>query len=105
VGSDGTANVNFNTDRFTLEKLFEGDGTAIIIHEGRDNYANIPRRYLPANVEPMLPDTATLATGDSGARVACGVVKKVVRRDKGGKGDRGNKGNNADWDDDDRHDR
>ena len=44
-------------------------------------------------------------TGDSGKRVACGVVEKVVRRDKGGKGDRGNKGNNGDWDDDDRHDR
>ena len=79
------------------------DGSAIIIHEGRDNYANIPDRYTVASVPG--PDMMTKNTGDSGKRVACGVVKKVVRRDKGGKGDTGNKGNNSDWDDDDSHDR
>jgi Cu-Zn family superoxide dismutase len=100
VRSDGTANVNFSTDRFTLEALFDGDGSAIIIHAGRDNYANIPPRYLAAGVS--VPDKATLDTGDSGIRVACGVVEKVVRRDKGDKGD---KGNNGDWEDDNRHDR
>jgi Cu-Zn family superoxide dismutase len=100
VRSDGTANVNFSTDRFTLEALFDGDGSAIIIHANKDNYANIPVRYTVAGVAG--PDTATLGTGDSGARVVCGLVEKVVRRDKG---DKGNKGNNGDGEDDDRHDR
>lgn len=103
VRSDGTANVNFSTDRFTLEALFDGDGSAIIIHANKDNYANIPLRYTTAGVAG--PDTATLGTGDSGARVACGVVEKVVRRNKGNNGDKGNKGNNGDGEDEDRHDR
>jgi Cu-Zn family superoxide dismutase len=94
VRSDGTANVNFSTDRFTLEALFDGDGSAIIIHANKDNYANIPLRYTAAGVAG--PDTATLGTGDSGARVACGLVEKVVRR---------NKGDNGNREDDDRHDR
>jgi Cu-Zn family superoxide dismutase len=100
VRSDGTANVNFSTDRFTLDELFDDDGSAIIIHEGRDNYANIPDRYTVDGVSG--PDLATQGTGDSGLRVACGVVEKVVRRDKGGKGDRGDRG---DREDDNRHDR
>jgi Cu-Zn family superoxide dismutase len=97
VRSDGTANVKFSTDRFTLAALFDGDGSAIIIHEGKDNYANIPVRYTAAGVAG--PDLATLGTGDSGLRAACGVVEKVVKRDKG------DKGNNGDREDDDRHER
>jgi len=36
-------------------------GTALIVHAGPDNFANIPSRYAPA------PDATTLATGDAGA--------------------------------------
>lgn len=76
VNADGTANARFNTDRFTVADLFDADGSAIIIHAGPDNYANIPTRYVAE------PDATTLATGDAGARIACGVVEKVVEREK-----------------------
>lgn len=81
VRSDGTANVRFSTDRFTLEALFDADGSALIIHANRDNYANIPGRYTAAGVAG--PDAATLSTGDAGARVVCGVLERVVKRDRG----------------------
>nr|WP_314623576.1 superoxide dismutase family protein [uncultured Noviherbaspirillum sp.] len=81
VRSDGTANVRFSTDRFTLEALFDADGSALIIHANRDNYANIPTRYTAAGVAG--PDAATLSTGDAGTRVVCGVLERVVKRDKG----------------------
>jgi superoxide dismutase, Cu-Zn family len=76
VNADGTANARFNTDRFAVADLFDGDGSAIIIHENPDNYANIPTRYVAA------PDATTLATGDAGARIACGVVEKVVEKER-----------------------
>lgn len=69
VGDDGTAQASFTTDRVTLADVFDSNGSAIIVHAGPDNYANIPTRYAPAG-----PDATTLATGDSGGRVACGVV-------------------------------
>jgi Cu-Zn family superoxide dismutase len=48
--------------------------TAIIIHEKADNFANIPpERYQQVNGAPP-PDETTLATGDAGKRVACGVI-------------------------------
>lgn len=69
VRQDGTANLTTTTDAFTLEDLRNhGEGTAIVVHAGADNFANIPTRYAPA------PDQATLDTGDAGARVACGVI-------------------------------
>ena len=68
VHSSGVASLSFTTDYYRLEELFDSDGSAVIIHDGPDNFANIPTRYATE------PDAATLATGDSGARVACGVV-------------------------------
>lgn len=68
VPQTGAVDVTFQTDRFTLGELTEGDGSALIIHEGPDNLANIPERYAP------MPDEMTLGTGDSGARQACGPI-------------------------------
>lgn len=69
VLSDGTAQLVTTTDAFTVDDLRNGgNGTAIIIHAGPDNFGNIPTRYAPA------PDQDTLNTGDAGARVACGVI-------------------------------
>ncbi|MFD7844325.1 superoxide dismutase family protein [Nocardia sp. NPDC059764] len=65
VLKDGTAKLVTTTDAVTLEEI---KGKALIIHAGADNFGNIPTRYAPA------PDADTLATGDAGARVACGVV-------------------------------
>lgn len=70
VTSDGTAQARFTTDRFSLPDLRDADGSAVIVHALPDNHANIPQeRYDPD------PDTMTLATGDSGARIACGLVR------------------------------
>jgi Cu-Zn family superoxide dismutase len=75
VNSDGTAQLRFATDRFTLEELFDGDGSAIIVHAAADNYANIPTRYHSHTEDTFGPDSATLATGDAGGRLACGVIE------------------------------
>ena len=72
----GTANSAAQTDRFTLASLFDADGSAIIVHAVADNYANIPTRYTSSTTGLPGPDAATLATGDSGGRVACGVVTR-----------------------------
>jgi Cu-Zn family superoxide dismutase len=74
VREDGSAMVVTTTDAFTADELLAGAGTAIIIHEKADNFANIPpERYQQVNGDPP-PDQTTLATGDAGARVACGVI-------------------------------
>jgi superoxide dismutase, Cu-Zn family len=76
ANKDGVATANFKTDRFKIKELFDTDGSAVIIHANPDNYANIPSGaagYTAASVDVT---NATLATGDAGGRVVCGVVKK-----------------------------
>lgn len=74
VRPDGSALLVTTTSAFTREDLTGGAGTAIIIHEGADNFANIPPdRYQQINGAPP-PDEITLATGDAGKRVGCGVI-------------------------------
>jgi Cu-Zn family superoxide dismutase len=74
VRSDGTGKLVTTTDAFTAEQLLAGAKTAIIIHEQADNFANIPaERYQQVNGTPG-PDETTMATGDAGKRVACGVI-------------------------------
>ncbi|HOB50450.1 MAG TPA: superoxide dismutase family protein [Mycobacterium sp.] len=69
VRDDGTALLVTTTSAFTKEQLLAAPGTAIMIHDAPDNFSNIPTdRYTPA------PDATTLATGDAGKRVACGVI-------------------------------
>lgn len=74
VMRNGTAAAAVQTDAFTISQLFDADGSAVIVHADRDNFAHIPTRYSAAGVPG--PDAATLATGDAGARVACGVVTR-----------------------------
>ncbi len=69
VRGDGTGTLRFETDRFSVGALFDADGSAVIVHALPDNFGNIPTRYAPE------PDAMTLNTGDSGGRVACGVVE------------------------------
>lgn len=74
VREDGSARLVTTTDAFTEDDLLAGQGTAIMIHEGPDNFANIPpERYNQVNGTPG-PDATTMATGDAGGRVACGVI-------------------------------
>lgn len=74
VRADGTAMLVTTTSAFSKEDLLAEPGTVIIIHADPDNFANIPAdRYQQSNGAPP-PDATTLATGDSGKRVACGVI-------------------------------
>ena len=69
VNEDGTASLEF-TGPFTLDELRDADGSAVMIHAGRDNYANVPERYAPEG-----PDEDTTKTGDAGDRIACAVIE------------------------------
>jgi Cu-Zn family superoxide dismutase len=80
VNRDGTGELAFETDRFSVDELFDGDGSALIVHAGRDNYANIPTRYHSHTENTFGPDSETRATGDAGARAACGVVQRSGKR-------------------------
>jgi Cu-Zn family superoxide dismutase len=73
VTQNGRAFSMFVTDRFELDDLRDADGSAVIVHEARDNFANIPTRYVANGVAG--PDATTRMTGDAGARVACGVIR------------------------------
>jgi Cu-Zn family superoxide dismutase len=75
VRKDGSGTLVTTTDAFTMENLLTGDKTAIIIHAGADNFANIPAdRYNQINGGAPGPDETTMTTGDAGKRVACGVI-------------------------------
>jgi superoxide dismutase, Cu-Zn family len=76
VKPGGRAEAKFETHRFALSQLFDGDGSAVIVHAGRDNYANIPERYHSHPEDVLGPDSVTEATGDAGDRFACGVVRR-----------------------------
>jgi len=53
--------------------VLAGAGTALMIHANSDNFANIPSRYAQSDGTTG-PDADTMATGDAGKRVACGVI-------------------------------
>jgi Cu-Zn family superoxide dismutase len=77
VRGDGSAMLVTTTDAFTAQDLLDGAGTAIMIHEKADNFANIPPdRYQQVVGAVPGPDEMTMATGDAGKRVACGVVSR-----------------------------
>lgn len=61
VAADGTANMSVFAEGVTLQKntehsLLDGEGTALVIHESEDDYMTDP-------------------TGESGGRIACGVIQ------------------------------
>ena len=72
VRGDGSAELVTTTDAVDLDAVLDADGSAVIVHTGPDNFANIPSRYASAG-----PDARTQATGDAGDRAACGVVKAI----------------------------
>lgn len=74
VPASGEVQATVRTDAFTLVELTEGDGSAVMVHEGPDNSANIPDRYTAEGAAQPGPDEDTLMTGDSGGRVGCGSV-------------------------------
>lgn len=66
----GQAYTEFETARIEMTSLLDADGSAVVLHAGPDNFANIPSAY-------GAPNATTLATGDAGARYACGVVESI----------------------------
>lgn len=75
IRADGSGKLVTTTDAFTAEDLLAGTKTAIMIHEKSDNFANIPpEKYQQVIGGAPGPDQATMATGDAGSRVACGVI-------------------------------
>jgi len=62
VGANGSVTVDLTNPRVTLDAnpaggLFDTDGTAVVVHAGQDDQKNDP-------------------SGNSGARIACGVIQR-----------------------------
>ena len=72
--SNDRASLGFRTDAFTLAELRDRDGSAVVVHERRDNFANVPDDRYTSSTGEEVPDDTTRATGDAGGRLACGVV-------------------------------
>ncbi|WP_369133948.1 superoxide dismutase family protein [Modestobacter sp. I12A-02662] len=70
VAASGTGSLTAVTDALTLSDLTDEDGSAVMVHADRDNYANIPDRYAAGG-----PDEMTRNTGDAGGRIACGLIE------------------------------
>lgn len=75
VKADGTGGAVFQTDRFSVSDVI---GRAVIIHALPDNYANIPvgagaTQYTANGADAT---ALTLATGNAGGRIACGMVEE-----------------------------
>ncbi|WP_068427085.1 superoxide dismutase family protein [Piscicoccus intestinalis] len=71
VGDNGNASLTTNSN-LTSDLLFDRDGSALVVHSGPDNFANVPQRYAANG-----PDQETKNTGDSGTRVACAVLEQT----------------------------
>ncbi|WP_040159015.1 superoxide dismutase family protein [Nigerium massiliense] len=69
VRQDGSGELTTVSDRLTRQLVLDQDGTALIVHSGADNFANIPTRYASAG-----PDEETHKAGDAGQRVACAAL-------------------------------
>jgi Cu-Zn family superoxide dismutase len=76
VNADGTGELRFKTDRFTVPDLVAGGGRAVIIHGSADNFNNIPLGSASNQYTANSPDATTLTanTGNAGSRVGCGVI-------------------------------
>lgn len=72
VRGDGRADGESFTDRLKIDEVV---GLGVIVHAAADNLATIPdERYDAVDGGPV-PDEETRAAGDSGGRVACGVIE------------------------------
>ncbi|ETK35526.1 superoxide dismutase [Microbispora sp. ATCC PTA-5024] len=75
VARNGAGTASFVTDRFGVGDLLKAGGTSVVIHAKPDNEANVPARYTQSGKAG--PDAETLKAGDSGGRIACGVIQRA----------------------------
>jgi len=73
VTGDGRVTAEFATDRFDVDEIA---GRTVILHEGRDNFGNVP---VGGNTDQYTANsgdavTATNGTGNAGPRYGCGVI-------------------------------
>jgi len=75
VMADGSAKLSFATDAFRPRDVV---GRALILHAKRNNFGNVPVGDAPDEYTPNSPEavTETADTGNSGDRIACGVVRR-----------------------------
>lgn len=71
VNQDRTGWLSLVSDRLDAADLLGSEGSSVIVHAQPDNHGNVPERYTGFG-----PDAETLTDGDSGSRVACGVVEE-----------------------------
>jgi Cu/Zn superoxide dismutase len=80
AGEDGRAVLRVVDPRpADLEALADH---AVMLHAAADNYGNVPDRYASSaeGAPASGPDAMTLATGDAGGRVGCGLLDGLVVR-------------------------
>jgi Cu-Zn family superoxide dismutase len=70
---DGSALLSY-THELTLAEI---TGRAVILHDGKDNFGNIPLGTAANQYTANAPDAITLTqnTGNAGNRIACGVIQ------------------------------
>jgi Cu-Zn family superoxide dismutase len=74
VMGSGRGSLEFLTDRFLVSDLI---GRAVIVHQGADNFGNVPVGAAANQYTPNAPDATALteATGNAGPRLGCGVIE------------------------------
>ena len=82
--ANGTAAFDAELTLPTFAQLMDADGSALVIHADRDNFANISSRYRYGGFTAAEsgPDATTRTGGDSGARFACGVLDDTGLEDR-----------------------
>lgn len=72
INDNETGYLEVVSTALTEDLLMDEDGTAVVIYADADHHGNVPERYAPYG-----PDAGSLATGDAGARLACGVLESA----------------------------